>query len=129
MSATLTVPVAQNAALNVQGMLAKLQQNEITKAEFLAFLKGRTPDTLTVLTLVGSGVLTAQEANEFVHGQKKQPLYAKVSEKGGISVYGLQRMPVTLYGEQWDRLIAYIPQLQAFKNANQAKLSTKAAKA
>ena len=127
-TATLNAP-AQNATLTVQGMLTKLQQNEITKAEFLAFLKVRTPDTLTVLTLVGSGVITAQEASEFVHGQKKQPLYAKVSEKGGISVYGLQRMPVTLYGEQWDRLIAFIPQLQAFKSANQAKLSVKAPKA
>jgi putative heme degradation protein len=33
-------------------------------------------------------------------------LYCKVSEKGAISVYGLQRMPVTLYVEQWDRLFS-----------------------
>jgi hypothetical protein len=38
---------------------------------------------------------------------KKASLYCKVSEKGAISVYGLQRMPVTLYVEQWDRLLNF----------------------
>lgn len=51
----------------------------------------------------------------------------KVSEKGGVSVYGLNsRFPVTLYGEQWARLIAAVPQLQAFLNTHKSELSTKA---
>jgi hypothetical protein len=43
-------------------------------------------------------------------------LYAKVSEKGAISVYGLQRMPVTLYLEQWERLLKFSPSLVEFIN-------------
>jgi hypothetical protein len=49
----------------------------------------------------------------------------KVSEKGALSVYGLQRMPVTLYAQQWERLIERVPDLQAFLGANSAALSRK----
>ena len=50
----------------------------------------------------------------------------KVGEKGGISVFGLNaRFPVTLYVQQWERLIAAIPDLQAFMTANEASLSRK----
>jgi hypothetical protein len=56
-------------------------------------------------------------------------LYCKVSEKGALSVYGLQRMPVTLYAEQWDRLAKFMPELLEFRKANADKLSTKADKA
>lgn len=57
---------------------------------------------------------------------KKSPkLYAKVSEKGACSVYGMGRFPVTLYDEQWDKLIAFLPELNEFRKANKAKFSTK----
>ena len=49
----------------------------------------------------------------------------KVGVKGGVSVYGLSRFPVTLYGSQWERLIAAIPQIQAFMAKNSALLKTK----
>jgi hypothetical protein len=52
-------------------------------------------------------------------------LTAKVSEKGGISVYGLQRMPVTLYVEQWERLLDFGPQLLKFAQANNRQLTRK----
>ena len=42
------------------------------------------------------------------------PLSCKQSEKGGVSVYGLQRMPVTLYAEQWERLLAFADEIKAF---------------
>ncbi len=38
----------------------------------------------------------------------------KQSEKGGVSVYGLQRMPVTLYAEQWERLLAFAEEVKGF---------------
>ena len=53
-------------------------------------------------------------------------LTAKVSAKGAVSVYGLQRFPVTLYAEQWEGLIEKMPSIQAFINANRAQLKTKA---
>ena len=44
---------------------------------------------------------------------------------GAISIYGLGRFPITLYRSQWERLIAAIPDLQAFIEANKALLATK----
>lgn len=49
----------------------------------------------------------------------------KVSEKGAVSVYGMGRFPVTLYGEQWERLFAHGNELQAFIKANHAGLKVK----
>ena len=49
----------------------------------------------------------------------------KVSEKGGLSVYGLGRFPVTLYKEQWIRLLDMGDEIRTFIDANQAALKTK----
>ena len=49
----------------------------------------------------------------------------KVSEKGAVSVYGLGRFPVTLYGEQWPRLFRVSDKITAFIDANRERLSTK----
>jgi hypothetical protein len=49
----------------------------------------------------------------------------KVSEKGGVSVYGLQRMPTTLYYEQWVRLLDKKDELLEFLEDNKAKLKMK----
>jgi len=50
----------------------------------------------------------------------------KVSEKGGVSVYGLGRFPVTLYYEQWIRLLSATEQLRGFIEENKGKLKLKA---
>jgi hypothetical protein len=55
----------------------------------------------------------------------KSVISFKVSEKGAVSVYGLGRFPVTLYGEQWERLLAKAADLKAFMTANKSRLSTK----
>jgi hypothetical protein len=49
----------------------------------------------------------------------------KVSEKGGVSVYGLGRFPVTLYKEQWTKLLAMADEIRAFIRENDAKLKAK----
>jgi hypothetical protein len=49
----------------------------------------------------------------------------KVSEKGAVSVYGLGRFPVTLYKEQWEKLLAAAEQIKAFIIENQSKLKLK----
>jgi hypothetical protein len=50
----------------------------------------------------------------------------KVSEKGAVSVYGLnQRFPVTLYKSQWERLLSHQDELRAFIKANVSKLTVK----
>ncbi|MGZ3362430.1 MAG: hypothetical protein ACXU84_24160 [Xanthobacteraceae bacterium] len=49
----------------------------------------------------------------------------KVSEKGAVSVYGMGRFPVTLYKEQWLKLLGMADDLRAFIAANEAQLKAK----
>jgi hypothetical protein len=49
----------------------------------------------------------------------------KVSDKGGVSVYGLGRFPVTLYYEQWNKLLDKAQELREFLEANKDKLKLK----
>jgi hypothetical protein len=49
----------------------------------------------------------------------------KVGEKGGISVYGLGRFPVTLYYEQWNRLLDAAERLKEFMEENKSRLKLK----
>lgn len=52
-------------------------------------------------------------------------LTLKVSAKGAASLYGLGKFPVTLYVQQWERIIAFVPEIQAFLTENVDKLATK----
>jgi hypothetical protein len=49
----------------------------------------------------------------------------KVSEKGGVSVYGLGRFPVTLYKEQWAKLLDMADDIRAFIRENESSLKAK----
>jgi len=64
---------------------------------------------------------------EKLKAQKGKPgeLSFKVSEKGAVSVYGLGRFPVTLYQEQWARLLAVADGLKEFIKQNTDKLKVK----
>jgi hypothetical protein len=53
------------------------------------------------------------------------PISVKVTEKGGLSVYGLQRFPVTMYRDQWLTIIARAADLKAFIEKNADKLQGK----
>jgi len=49
----------------------------------------------------------------------------KVSEKGAVSVYGMGRFPVTLYKEQWLKLLSMSDEIRAFIAENEAQLKAK----
>ena len=49
----------------------------------------------------------------------------KVSEKGGVSIYGLGRFPVTLYKEQWEKLLDMADDIRSFIQENHGKLKIK----
>jgi hypothetical protein len=49
----------------------------------------------------------------------------KVSEKGAVSIYGMGRFPVTLYKEQWLKLLEMSDEIRTFIAANEAQLKTK----
>jgi hypothetical protein len=63
--------------------------------------------------------------NERLKKPRGGPMSMKVSEKGAVSVYGLGRFPVTLYKEQWLRLLDKTDEIRAFIKENDAKLKTK----
>jgi hypothetical protein len=58
-------------------------------------------------------------------GKRGGPVSMKVSEKGAVSVYGLGRFPVTLYQEQWIKLLALSSEIKTFIEENKASLKTK----
>jgi hypothetical protein len=55
----------------------------------------------------------------------KGALEFRVGEKGGVSVYGLGRFPVTLYYEQWTRLLNAADDIRAFLEENKGRLKLK----
>ena len=58
-------------------------------------------------------------------GRRTGSLEFRVGEKGGVSVYGLGRFPVTLYYEQWIRLLEQAENLRTFLEENKSKLKLK----
>jgi hypothetical protein len=65
------------------------------------------------------------ELESQVGGRKRGTLEFRVGEKGGVSVYGLGRFPVTLYYEQWVRLLDAADNLRAFLEENKSRLKLK----
>lgn len=66
-----------------------------------------------------------RQENELLKSQLTRGLRLKVSAKGGVSVYGLQRMPITLYKNQWLRLLDMAPEIRTFLKEHLNELSEK----
>ena len=63
--------------------------------------------------------------NEALKRPARGQMSLKVSEKGGLSVYGLGRFPVTLYREQWEKLLGMADDIRQFIQDNDAALKKK----
>lgn len=63
--------------------------------------------------------------NAALKGGANRGLSLRVSEKGAVSIYGLGRFPVTLYKEQWEKLLAITDDIKNFIKANESRLKTK----
>ena len=57
--------------------------------------------------------------------KQTRAVYLKVSEKGGASLYGIRRFPVTFYVEEWNRILDMEPEIRAFLKAHASELTTK----
>lgn len=70
-----------------------------------------------------------REENERLKAQQaaRNTISFKVSDKGGVSVYGLGRFPVTLYQEQWQALLGKTDELRKFLADNKSRLKVKGA--
>lgn len=66
-----------------------------------------------------------RKENESLRKGASNRVSLKVSEKGGVSVYGLGRFPVTLYKEQWTKLLEMADEIRAFIAAHKDELKTK----
>ena len=66
-----------------------------------------------------------KDENERLKARQSRAVSLKVSEKGGLSVYGLGRFPVTLYKEQWTKLLDMTEDIRAFLKENDGKLKSK----
>lgn len=66
-----------------------------------------------------------RKENESLKKGAAKGISMKVSEKGGLSVYGLGRFPITLYQEQWTKLLDMSEDIRAFIAAHQGELKTK----
>jgi phage/plasmid-associated DNA primase len=55
----------------------------------------------------------------------KREVFLKVSQKGAVSLYGLGRFPVTLYKEQWEKLLERVDEIKSFIKENDSQLATK----
>ncbi len=85
-------------------------------------------DRKEILSKLTGGELTEDEADKLLdelERQKRGSLYCKVSQKGAISIYGLQRMPVTLYVEQWERLLNFADDIRQFAEDHGDELKRK----
>jgi len=63
--------------------------------------------------------------NERLKGQRSRGVSLKVSEKGGVSVYGMGRFPITLYKEQWLKLLDMSDEIRTFIQENERALKVK----
>jgi hypothetical protein len=63
--------------------------------------------------------------NEALKQRRSNAVSMKVSEKGAVSVYGLGRFPVTLYQEQWQKLLAMADDIKSFIEENRSRLKVK----
>lgn len=66
-----------------------------------------------------------KKENESLKKGAARGVSMKVSEKGGLSVYGLGRFPITLYKEQWTKLLELSDEIRAFLKAHDSELKTK----
>ena len=66
-----------------------------------------------------------RKENEALKKGPSSSVRLKISEKGAVSVYGMGRFPVTLYQEQWLKLLDMSDEIRAFIAANEAQLKKK----
>ena len=63
--------------------------------------------------------------NEQLKSSKGRGLSLRVSEKGGVSLYGLRRFPVTFYADEWEKILGMAEEIRRFSRENEAKLKKK----
>jgi hypothetical protein len=63
--------------------------------------------------------------NEALKAKERRGTRLQVSEKGGVSLYGMRRFPVTFYREEWERILGMADEIRAFIREHASELKTK----
>ena len=63
--------------------------------------------------------------NEALKSKERRGVRLQVSEKGGVSLYGMRRFPVTFYKEEWERILGMADEIRAFIGEHAAELKMK----
>jgi hypothetical protein len=63
--------------------------------------------------------------NEALKAKERRATRLQVSEKGGVSLYGLRRFPITFYADEWERMLGMADEIRAFVRDNAGKLKRK----
>jgi hypothetical protein len=104
-------------------------REEPPNAPATAGLARHLTDLLCISPMVEDDVKTEIERlraeNDRLKRAATRGITLKVSEKGALSVYGLGRFPVTLYKEQWTKLLDIADDLRAFIRENEQQLKSK----
>jgi len=80
---------------------------------------------MTTLDEMQAELARLRNENVQLKSANKKGVSFKVSEKGGLSVYGLGRFPITLYPEQWEKLLTLSDQIKSFIEENRGRLKWK----
>jgi hypothetical protein len=63
--------------------------------------------------------------NEALKTKGPRGLSLRVSEKGGVSLYGIRRFPVTFYADEWEKILGMADEIRRFSKENDAQLKRK----
>jgi hypothetical protein len=121
---TPTVAAIESQTGSVIGASAKGRLNPMERITTMA----NTQITKTngkVLPDLTAALARIAELEAKLNASRNKTLTLKIGEKGALSVYGLQRFPVTLYRQQWERLFAFVPDMQEYIKAHADSLTTK----
>lgn len=89
-----------------------------------AMAQTQTQDVQSLVDLARE-VEKLKAENARLKASRTPGLSCKVTDKGGVSVYGLGKWPVTLYKGQWERLLGFAEDVKAFMKAHDSELSVK----
>jgi hypothetical protein len=99
------------------------QNSSVTRAGVVSLLSGT--QIMATEEELRAELERLRKENEALKRPTRGQISMRVSEKGGLSVYGLGRFPVTLYREQWEKLIAMAEEIKQFIQDNDSALKKK----
>lgn len=120
-----SMPKAKTATYTSDGFTFTAKDLKPTAKEIPAKVKTTAPKVTTHDAALLAEIEAMRKENALLKKQSTARIYFKVSPKGGVSVYGLGRFPVTLYSTQWEQVFNAVPALKTFIADHANELSTK----